>query len=83
MFQEKASGAKVRRPELSKLLEHIREGDTVGVWKLDRLGRSLDHLVDLVTTLERRSVGLISLNDTIDTTTVQGRFIFRIFAILA
>lgn len=83
VFQEKASGAKADRPELAKLLENVREGDTVVVWKLDRLGRSLTHLVQLVTGLENRNVGLISLNDPVDTTTAQGRLVFRIFASLA
>lgn len=83
VFQEKASGAKTDRPELAKLLEHLREGDTIVVWKLDRLGRSLTHLVQLVTELEARNVGLISLNDPVDTTTAQGRLVFRIFASLA
>ena len=83
IYQEKASGAKVERPELKKLLEHVREGDTVVIWKLDRLGRSLTHLVDLVNSLESRGIGLISLNDPVDTTTAQGRLVFRIFASLA
>jgi len=83
LFQEKASGAKTDRPELTKLLEHVREGDTVVVWKLDRLGRSLTHLVQLVMDLESRGIGLISLNDPVDTTTAQGRLVFRIFASLA
>lgn len=83
IYQEKASGAKVERPELTKLIEHVREGDTVIIWKLDRLGRSLAHLVDLVGQLEDKGVGLISLNDPVDTTTAQGRLVFRIFASLA
>ncbi|QIP14763.1 recombinase family protein [Spirosoma aureum] len=83
IFQEKASGAKGDRPELTKLLEHVREGDTVVIWKLDRLGRSLAHLVEMVNVLERNSIGLISLNDPVDTTTAQGRLVFRIFASLA
>jgi DNA invertase Pin-like site-specific DNA recombinase len=83
IYQEKASGAKVERPELKKLLEHVREGDTVVIWKLDRLGRSLAHLVDLVNSLESQGIGLISLNDPVDTTTAQGRLVFRIFASLA
>ena len=83
IYQEKASGAKVERPELKKLLEHVREGDTVVIWKLDRLGRSLTHLVDLVNFLESRGIGLISLNDPVDTTTAQGQLVFRIFASLA
>lgn len=83
IYQEKASGAKTDRPELAKLLEHLREGDTLVIWKLDRLGRSLAHLIELVTTLESRGVSLISLNDPVDTTTAQGRLTFRIFASLA
>lgn len=83
IYQEHASGAKSDRPELARLLEHVREGDTVVIWKLDRLGRSLSHLVELVETLEKKGVGLISLNDPVDTTTAQGRLVFRIFASLA
>jgi DNA invertase Pin-like site-specific DNA recombinase len=83
IFQEKVSGAKADRPELTKLLDHVREGDTVVIWKLDRLGRSLAHLVELVTCLESRGIGLISLNNPVDTTTAQGRLVFRIFASLA
>ncbi len=65
------------------MLEHVRAGDTIVFWKLDRLGRSVQHLIDLVGDLEKREVGLISLNDPIDTTTAQGRLVFRIFASLA
>ena len=83
IFQEKASGAKADRPELTKLLEHVREGDTVVIWKLDRLGRSLTHLIDVVNQLESKGAGLVSLNDPVDTTTAQGRLVFRIFASLA
>ncbi len=83
VFQEKVSGATAERPELRKLLELIREGDTLVIWKLDRLGRSLTNLIGLVTDLEQRHVGLLSLNDPVDTTTAQGRLIFRIFASLA
>lgn len=83
IYQEKASGAKTDRPELTRLLEHVREGDTLLIWKLDRLGRSLAHLIELVNLLESRGVGLVSLNDPVDTTTAQGRLVFRIFASLA
>ncbi|GAB3753837.1 recombinase family protein [Spirosoma pomorum] len=83
IYQEKASGAKADRPELATMLAHVREGDTIVIWKLDRLGRSLPNLIDIVTNLEARSVGLISLNDPVDTTTPQGRLVFRIFASLA
>jgi DNA invertase Pin-like site-specific DNA recombinase len=83
IYQEKVSGAKADRPELAKLLDHVRKGDTVVIWKLDRLGRSLAHLVEMVNVLEREGIGLISLNDPVDTTTAQGRLVFRIFASLA
>ncbi|UFH57579.1 recombinase family protein (plasmid) [Spirosoma sp. KNUC1025] len=83
IFQEKASGSKIERPELNRLLEIIRQGDTLVIWKLDRLGRSLNHLIEIVTQLEEQHVGLVSLNDPIDTTTAQGRLVFRIFASLA
>ena len=83
IFQEKASGSKTERPELSRLLEIIRQGDTLVIWKLDRLGRSLNHLIEIVTQLEEQHIGLVSLNDPIDTTTAQCRLVFRIFASLA
>jgi len=83
IFQEIASGAKTARPVLDDLLSHLRSGDVVVVWKLDRLGRSLRHLVTLTNELLERRVGLISLNDPIDTTTAQGRLVFNLFASLA
>ena len=66
--QEQVSGAKAARPELDRALEQLRAGDTLVVWKLDRLGRSLPHLIDEVTTLMAKGVGLKSLQDPIDTT---------------
>ncbi|WP_461127531.1 recombinase family protein [Spirosoma aerophilum] len=60
----------------------MREGDTVVIWKLDQLGRSLAHLVEVVNSLEHRGVGLISLNDPVNTTMTQRRLVFRIFASL-
>ena len=83
IFQEIASGAKTERQELARLLEHVREGDVIVIWKLDRLGRSLKHLVELVSQLTERGIGLKSLNDPIDTTSSQGKLIFNIFASLA
>ena len=83
IFQEHISGAKADRPELTKLLETLRSGDEVVVWKLDRLGRSLQHLIDLMTQFEQRGVALSSLNDHIDTATPAGKLVFRIFASLA
>jgi DNA invertase Pin-like site-specific DNA recombinase len=83
IFQEIASGAKTERRELTRLLEQVRDGDVIVIWKLDRLGRSLKHLVELVTQLTERGVGLRSLNDPVDTTSSQGKLIFNIFASLA
>ena len=83
IFQETASGARTERPELARLLEQVREGDVVVVWKLDRLGRSLGHLVALVGELMERGVGLVSLRDPVDTTSAQGRLVFNLFASLA
>lgn len=83
VYSETISGSKSERKELSKLLEHLRPGDQLVIWKLDRLGRSLQHLVNLVKQLNEMNVGLKSLNDPIDTTTSQGRLIFNLFASLA
>jgi len=83
VHEEVASGAKTARVVLDEIMRHLREGDTLVIWKLDRLGRSLRHLISLTTQLTEKKVGLISLNDPIDTTTAQGRMNFGIFAALA
>ena len=83
IFSEAVSGAKAHRTELDKLLEQVREGDVIVIWKLDRLGRSLKHLISLVSELLDRGVGIKSLRDPIDTTNSQGRLVFNIFASLA
>ena len=83
VFTDVASGAKTARPALDDLLSRLRAGDVLVIWKLDRLGRNLKHLVTLATELMERDIGLISLNDPIDTTTPQGRLVFNIFASLA
>ncbi len=82
IFQEKVSSGK-ERPELQKLLNKLKSGDTLVVWKLDRLGRSLKELVTLITDFQEKEIGFRSLNDAIDTTTAQGRLVFNIFASLA
>ncbi len=82
IFKEKISAAK-ERPELDKMIGLLEKGDTVVVWKLDRLGRSLRHLIDLVKSFEEKKVKFISLQDNINTQTAQGRFIFNLFASLA
>src|SRR3990167_8561212 len=83
IHEEIASGAKTERPVLDEIMRNIREGDTLVIWKLDRLGRNLAHLIQLTTKLSEKKVGLISLNDPIDTSTAQGRMMFGIFASLA
>src|SRR5512133_1928681 len=83
VFTETASGARADRPVLAQVLDQLRPGDTLVVWKLDRLGRSLRHLVDVVTGLADRGVGFRSLQESIDTTTPGGRLVFHIFASLA
>lgn len=83
IFQETVSGAKTERVALDKLLDQVRVGDVIVVWKLDRLGRSLKHLIGLVSALMEKSVGLKSLNDPVDTTSSHGRLVFNIFASLA
>ena len=83
IFREKASGAKTDRPELARLIDTVRKGDVVIVWKLDRLGRSLPHLIELVAGLEGRGIGMRSLTDNIDTTTASGRMFFHMMGALA
>jgi DNA invertase Pin-like site-specific DNA recombinase len=83
VFEEKASGAQRERPVLKEALAFLREGDTLVVWKLDRLARSLRQLLETVELLEGRGIGLRSLTESIDTTTSGGRLIFHIFGALA
>ena len=83
IYSEKAKGAKADRPEWLELLERIKDGDTLVIWKLDRMGRSLHHLIKTVNELMLKNVSIVSLNDPIDTTTIHGKFMFNIFASLA
>ncbi|MGK7871648.1 recombinase family protein [Falsiroseomonas sp. E2-1-a20] len=83
VFVETASGARTDRPELTRLLEMARPGDVVACWRLDRLGRSLRHLMEIGDDLQRRSIGLRSLTESIDTTTPTGRLMFAILGALA
>ena len=86
LYEDKASGKKDDRPELSACLKAMRDGDTLVVWKLDRLGRDLRHLVNIVHDLTERGVGLKVLTGqgaAIDTTTASGKLVFGIFAALA
>ena len=82
VYKEVISGAKSERPILQDMLTQVRPGDVIVIWKLDRLGRSLKNLVDIVGQLIKQEVGLKSLHDNIDTTTPQGRLTFNIFASL-
>ena len=83
IFTEKASGTQRDRPQLKAALEYLREGDSLVVWKLDRLARSLTQLITSVADLEGRGIGLRSITEQIDTTTAGGRLIFHIFGALA
>jgi DNA invertase Pin-like site-specific DNA recombinase len=83
IFRDTASGAKSDRPGLTRALEHVRKGDVLVVWRLDRLGRSLASLMDLMTHLDSRGIGFMSLTEQIDTTTSGGKLIFHIFGALA
>jgi DNA invertase Pin-like site-specific DNA recombinase len=82
IFEDKASGAKADRPGLAAALSFVRHGDILTVWKLDRLGRSLPHLIETVNALEARGVSFRSLTEAIDTTTPGGRLVFHIFGAL-
>ena len=83
VFVERASGAQRDRPELAAALDFMRSGDTLVVWKLDRLARSLKQLIETVENLEANKVGFRSLTEAIDTTTAGGRLVFQIFGALA
>jgi DNA invertase Pin-like site-specific DNA recombinase len=84
VFTDKVSGTKSRRLGLDACLNSLKRGDTLVVWRLDRLGRSMQHLVSVITELKARGVGFRSLRDgAIDTTTASGELVFGIFAALA
>ena len=83
VYTETASGAKAERPVLDEVLGYLRNGDTLVVWRLDRLGRSLKHLIETVAALRERGIGFKSLTEQIDTTTSGGKLIFHVFGALA
>lgn len=83
IYHDAMSGTKSDRPELQEMMAQLREGDVIIVWKLDRLGRSLKNLVELINQVIEKKAGLKSLHDPIDTTTSHGRLILNIFASLA
>lgn len=82
VFEDTASGAKADRPGLADALAYLRDGDVLAVWRLDRLGRSMPHLIETIGALEARGVGFRSLTEAIDTTTPGGRLIFHVFGAL-
>jgi len=83
IFEDHASGTRENRPGLAQALEHLRRKDTLVIWKLDRLGRSLKHLITLVEDLSARGVNFRSLTDNIDTSATMGRFFFHMMGSLA
>jgi DNA invertase Pin-like site-specific DNA recombinase len=83
IYEDELSGTKENRPGLLKALEQLREGDTLIVWKLDRLGRSVKSLIELVSELHSKNIHFKSVTDSIDTSTPSGRFFFNVMASLA
>lgn len=83
IYTDKISGAKTDRPKLKDALEYVRKGDCLVVWRLDRLGRSLKHLIEVVEGLEAQGTGFISLQEGFDTTSSGGKLVFQIFGALA
>ncbi len=83
VFTDIANGAKADRPGLTEALAYLREGDTLVVWKLDRLGRSLNHLIQTVSQLDQQTIGFKSIQESLDTTTSGGKLIFHIFGAIA
>src|SRR5687768_2128411 len=83
IYTDKITGLKQERKGLEQALSHLREGDTFVVWRLDRLGRSLKHLIETITTLQAQGIGFKSLTENIDTSTATGQLVFHIFGALA
>ena len=83
LFSDKMSGARSDRPGLAEAIAYGRQGDVLVVWRLDRLGRSLPHLIATIHDLEQRGIGFRSLTEAIDTTTTGGKLVFHIFSALA
>lgn len=83
IFSDKTSGSKDKRVGLDKALEFLKEGDTLVVWKLDRLGRSLAHLISVITDLKSKNISFVSITERMDTTTASGELFFHIFGALA
>lgn len=82
IFTDRISGSKKERPGLNEAISHLRKGDTLVIWKLDRLGRSLKNMIDLTSNLDEMGVHFQSITDGIDTNTPAGRFFFHVMAAL-
>lgn len=83
LYTDKITGTKAERPGLEQALSHLREGDTLVVWRLDRLGRSLKHLIETVTLLKQQNIAFKSITENIDTSTATGQLVFHLFGALA
>lgn len=83
IFDDQITGSKIQRPGLDAILEFARSGDVIVVWRLDRLSRSLKDLIEIVTLLDSKSIGLKSLHESVDTSSSSGKLIFHIFGALA
>src|SRR5262244_785426 len=83
IYTDKITGTKAERPGLTEALSHLREGDTLVVWRLDRLGRSLPHLIETVNALQKQGVAFQSITENIDTSNATGKLVFHIFGALA
>jgi len=83
IYSDNVSGVKADRPGLNDALQFLRAGDCLVVWRLDRLGRNLKHLIEIVDDLENRGIGFVSITEGFDTTTNGGKLVFQIFGALA
>src|SRR3954469_25644965 len=83
IYTDQVSGTTAQRPGLEQAFSHLRQGDTLVVWRLDRLGRSLKHLIETVNDLQEKGIGFKSITESLDTTTSGGKLVFRIFGALA
>ena len=83
VYTDTTNGAQTERKDLQDALQYLREGDVLVVWRLDRLSRSLKHLIETITALEERGIGFKSLSESIDTTTSGGKLVFHVFGALA
>lgn len=83
IYIDEASGNDTSRPQLNELLKSLRKGDQIVIYRLDRLGRSIQHLIELMTIFDKKGVALVSLSESINTTTATGKLVFNLFAAIA